>query len=230
MFSNRVFMFTFIISLAAHVIILSQNPDFQFFPTQKKQQDLEVRYVKQLKDVRTQSKPQAQRKMDPFLKLTPKIKAEKRTPPPFVDRDNILGKLSGKIRVDSDISKPPAIKPAIVDIKKKITFPPVDLNKLDNPSYLNYYQIVREKIRRAAYFNYTHTETGEVYVSFVISADGTLPEAKLVEEKSTQNVYLRNIALRSVRDAVPFPAFPKELDYPTLSFNVVIYFEIEYTS
>jgi len=227
MFSSRVFQITFLVSLAAHVIILSQNPDFQFFPTKKTQQNLQVMYVRPPKETKTESKAQAQRKMDPFLKLTPKISSEKRNPPPFLDKDNILGKLSGKIRIDSSVSKPPVVKPDIIAIKKRITLPPVDFNKLDNPSYLSYYQIVREKIRRSAYFNYTHTETGEIYVSFVISADGVLEEAKLVEEKSSQNVYLRNIALRSVQDASPFPAFPKELDYPTLSFNVVISFEIE---
>ena len=105
--------------------------------------------------------------------------------------------------------------------------PPVDLDKINNPSYVSYYQIVREKIRRAAYQNYTHTDTGEVYVTFVISNDGYLKASRLVEEKTTAAAYLHDIALKSVKEASPFPNFPKELDYPELSFNVVISFEIE---
>jgi TonB family protein len=86
---------------------------------------------------------------------------------------------------------------------------------------------VREKIRRAAYQNYTRIETGEVYVSFIISNDGYLKEIKLIPEKSSPIPYLRETALKSIKEASPFPNFPKDLDYPQLSFNVVISFEIE---
>jgi outer membrane biosynthesis protein TonB len=48
-----------------------------------------------------------------------------------------------------------------------------------------------------------------------------------VEEKSSADVYLTEIALKSVNDASPFPKFPTELDYFQLSFNVIISFEIE---
>ena len=101
------------------------------------------------------------------------------------------------------------------------------MDKINSPSYVQYYQIVREKIRRSAYYNYSRTEIGEVYISFIISSDGVLKETRLVEEKSCSSQYLRDIALRSIKDASPFPNFPKELDYPNLSFNVVISFEIE---
>jgi len=32
--------------------------------------------------------------------------------------------------------------------------------------------------------------------------------------------------LRSIKDANPFPPFPKDLNYPELTFNVVISFEV----
>jgi len=87
--------------------------------------------------------------------------------------------------------------------------------------------MVREKIRRAAYQNYSRIDTGEVFLSFIISNDGYVRDTNLVEEKSSTNFYLREIALRSIKEASPFPNFPKELDYPQLSFNVVISFEVE---
>jgi len=46
----------------------------------------------------------------------------------------------------------------------------------------------------------------------------------VVEGKSAASPYLKEIALKSVRDASPFPNFPKELDYEKLSFNVVGFF------
>jgi TonB family protein len=103
----------------------------------------------------------------------------------------------------------------------------MDLDKINNPSYIGYYQIVREKIKRSAYQNYTGTEIGEVTVSFIVSSDGYLRDLRLVEEKSSSTEYLRETALRSIKDASPFPEFPKELDYPQLSFNLAITFEIE---
>ena len=126
-----------------------------------------------------------------------------------------------------DFAKPSAARLDILAIKKKITLPPIEMNKINNPSYISYYQIVREKIKRAAYQNYTCRETGEITISFVISSDGILKDLRLLEERSSASEYLREIALRSVKDASPFPNFPKELDYPRLSFNLAITFEIE---
>ena len=128
---------------------------------------------------------------------------------------------------NTDFVKPTVPKPDVTSIKKKISLPPVDLNKIDNPTYLSYYQIVREKIRRSAYQSYTKTETGEVYLTFLIAKNGSLMDVRLNAERSSQSAYLRDVAARSVRVASPFPFFPKELDYPQLSFNVIISFEIE---
>jgi TonB family protein len=164
---------------------------------------------------------------EPFLKMSAKITADKRTPPPFVDKDMIFSKTRAVNSRQGLFTKPDFVKPDIIAVKKKITLPALDIERINNPSYISYYHIVREKIRRAAYQNYTRTETGEVYLSFVISSAGDIKEIRTVAEKSSPSLYLREIALRSVSDAAPFPNFPKELDYPQLSFNVVISFEVE---
>jgi TonB family protein len=124
-------------------------------------------------------------------------------------------------------SKPQLFKPDIIAIKKRIALTPLETDKISNASYISYYQIVREKIKRCAYQNYTSQDTGEIYLSFVISADGNLAKAKVIEEKSSPSSYLQEIALKSIKDASVFPAFPSDLDYPELSFNVIISFEIE---
>ncbi len=230
MFSDRVFQITLLVSLAAHTVILFQNTNLNLFSNNKKDQNLEVSYIKELKKELEPLKaaaPLPVPKKELFLKLPPNITAKKGTPPPFIDKQDFFKKGNDNILPQFSVTKPAFINPDIIAIKKKITLPPIDIGKINNPTYISYYQIVREKIKRTAYQNYTRTETGEVYLSFIISCDGYLKEIKLSEEKSSASSYLKEISLRSVKDASPFPNFPKELDYPQLSFNVIISFEIE---
>jgi TonB family protein len=225
--SNRVFKITLIISFCVHGAILLSNPNLNVFPKQKPEQKMEVSYVRPPEEKARELKVQSL-KSEPFLKIPSKITADRRIPPPFVDKENIF-KINKSVSLEqARLNKPTTLlKPDVIAVKKKITLPPVDMDKINNSSYISYYQIVREKIRRSAYQNYTSSETGEAYLSFVVSSDGQLKDVRLSEEKSSPNAYLKQIALRSIRDASPFPAFPKELDYPRLSFNVVISFEIE---
>ncbi len=226
MFSDRIFQLTILISLITHGVILFQNSSLSLFSANKNERRLEISYIKNPPQTKEAPKSIAP-KREPFLKLPSKITAENMTPPPFIDRERIFKRNTGITSLNSVFNKPAFIKPDVIAIKKKITLPPIDVDKISNPSYIGYYQIVREKIRRAAYQNYTSQETGEVYLSFIISSDGDLAELRLVDEKSSPLSHLRAIALRSVKDASPLPRFPKELDYPQLSFNVVISFEIE---
>ena len=226
MFSNRLFQITFLISLIAHGVILFQNPNLTLFSPNKKEQKIEVSYLKPPEENKAVPRTKIP-KNEPFLKLRPKITFDKRIPPPFVDKESFFKANTAISPQDKFFAKPAFIKPDVIAVKKKITLPPINMDKINNPSYISYYQIVREKIRRAAYQNYTRTEIGEVYLSFIISNDGYLKEVRLVEEKSSSLTYLKEIASRSIKDASPFPNFPKELDYPQLSFNVVISFEIE---
>ncbi len=224
MYSNKVFQVALFISLIAHGALLLQTPR-QYAPRADNKQRLEISYIKkQPEEKLTQKKPPSAR--GPLLKLPPKITA-KINPAPFIDRKEVFKNNKSAVSLGPSFTKPTLIKPEILSVKKRVTLPPVDITKSNNPSYISYYQIVREKIRRCAYHNYMRQETGEVYISFIISSAGSLRELKLAEEKSSPNPYLKETALRSVKDASPFPNFPKELDYPNLSFNVVISFEIE---
>lgn len=236
--SDRILRVTFIVSVISHGAILLQSPDFNPFSPAPKKQIIAVRYVKQSppnsggKAQRTALRPES------FLKLDSKIiAANRKVPAPYIEQELNIPKGSAPLNSSkgsqvlqnrpAGFSKPAFVAPSSMAIKKKITLPAIEIAKIDNPSYITYYQIVREKIRRCAYQNYTHNETGEVYISFIISNDGYIKGARLAEEKTTANDYLKEIALRSVRDASPFPNFPKELDYPQLSFNIIISFEIE---
>lgn len=230
MFSDKVFQITLLVSLAAHSVILLQQPNFNPLTINNKEQDLEVKYVKmpQDKEKKEVTKMIAE-KHEQLLRLSSRLTVNKTSPPPFVEinKENVF-KADKDIRMTKpSFNKPVFMKTDIIAIKKKIALPPVDIDKINNPSYMNYYHMVRERIRRAAYKNYNRMETGEVFASFIIANNGNLKEVKLIEEKSSSVIYLKEIALRSVRDASPFNQFPKDLDYPQLSFNVVISFEIE---
>ena len=228
MFSEKAFQIAFVVSLCTHGVILFQNPHFNLgiLPKQNKKTVLEVSYLKGARLAREYPKV-ALPKNDPYIDLSAKVITTKMNPAPFIDKENIFKPNNQAAARSNLFTKPVFGKPDIIAVRKKISLPPVNLEKINNPSYISYYQIVREKIRRAAYQNYTRSEVGDVYLSFLILAQGSLKTVRLVEEKSSPSPYLREIALRSIKEASPFPNFPKELDYPELSFNVVISFEIE---
>ena len=226
MFSDRVFQVALLISLAVHGILFTKIPNLAIHApsVQKKSPEVKISYVQNPVKPQEEAKPV---KAEPFLKLPPKITVNKQIPPPFIDRENLF-KVDQSIKPRKQfIDKPTVTKADILAIKKKITLPPIDLNKISNPLYVSYYQIVREKIKRAAYQNYTGQDVGEVTVSFIVADDGSLRDLRLMEGKSSPSEYLREIALASVKDASPFPGFPKELDYPQLSFNLAVTFEVE---
>ncbi len=231
MFSSRPFSTAIFISLLLHGIFLFQRPYFSFLKKDAVPEKLEISYVnipqinKQL-DLYTKTADDKKREHLPKL---PKVNASiKKVPPPFMAKTKEISiRERGNIPKPILLTKPYLEKSNITVVKKKISFFSPDKDKINNSTYLNYYQIVREKIRRAAYQNYTRTEMGEVYLSFVISNDGNLKQTRIVDEKSSFSLYLKGIALQSVKSASPFPNFPKELDYPQLSFNVIVSFEVE---
>ncbi|HOW35986.1 MAG TPA: hypothetical protein PL155_06200 [Candidatus Omnitrophota bacterium] len=114
-----------------------------------------------------------------------------------------------------------------LEVKRKVSVPPLKSEKINNPIYQDYYQIVRGRIKDRAYANYSKLDSGEVYLTFVIVSDGTLKQVKIIDERTKANEYLKTISLKSIQESMPFPPFPPNLSYPELSFNVVISFELE---
>jgi TonB family protein len=230
-------------------VIILPRANFNPFTPAPKAQEIAVRYIKENPAVKSPPRnfPESGRQKlmpvpEPFLKLDAKmVTGTKRAPLPYIEPENSTGNSKvlsngqerrGLVSASQShkltgFSKPTFMNSQVLAIKKKISLPAIEMAKINNPSYISYYQIVREKIRRSAYQNYTHNETGEVYISFIITNDGYIKDVRLAEEKTMANDYLKNIALRSIKDASPFPNFPKELDYPQLSFNIIISFEIE---
>lgn len=226
---NKVLKVTLLISVIVHgsAILL---PNIKFIASQDKFKNSELTYIKvKPKEEVTLKKQVVSRDITPKAKPGSRENNLKQVPKWYE-----LSKSTTAIRPQSSpgardniLKKPELNKPDVIAVKKKIALTPMGSNKINSPSYISYYQIVREKIRHAAYQNYTSQDTGEVYLSFVVSSNGTLRKAKIMEDKSTPNPYLKEIAFRSLKSASEFPPFPKDLDYPELSFNVIISFEID---
>ncbi|MBF0619231.1 MAG: hypothetical protein HQL19_03580 [Candidatus Omnitrophica bacterium] len=110
-------------------------------------------------------------------------------------------------------------------VTKEVAMPILKSDKINTPSYVTYYQIVRQRIYDRACTNYTKLSAGEVYITFIIKSDGALGEIKVIEEKTTANDFLRETGMKSVTEAGPFPPFPQDLNYPELTFNAQISFQ-----
>jgi len=228
---SRIFQITLLVSVLAHGVILVQNTNFLYPAKNKSEEKVEINYVKKPPKDKSRMKNDFTKKTErePFRKIPQKIIVENKTPPPFVEKTSPPAAAAKPVAA----LKPDTFKPALVQaeaayLKKKISLPEMaDPQKTNNPSYMSYYQLVREKIRRAAFRNYNSKETGEVGLSFVISSDGTLQRVMLIEGSTSASGYLEGIAISSVKAASPFPSFPKELDYPSLPFKLAIVFEVE---
>lgn len=137
-----------------------------------------------------------------------------------------ISKLSGKLR-----SSQTTQKITTLDIGKKIILSPLKAEKITNPKYLTYNDDMRETISRNikqrayAYVNHPDFEAGEVYLTFVLENGGMLKQVKVIEDKTFANDYLRDVALRSIKESNPFPPFPKGFDYPEFTFNLLISFQ-----
>ena len=225
MFFNRTFLIAILISACVHGAILFPPSNLTIFPRHTKKNDVELSYLKVPQENNA-------RNISVKSQLLPRVSAKQKTqgvsPPPYIDKSAIFrqDRYSPGLSKPS-FSKPALLNPDIIAVKKKVVIPPIDIQKINNPIYVSYYQMVREKIRHCAYNNFIQAAEGEVYLTFIASSDGNIRDIHLVEEKSSSNPYLRKVGFASIKDASPFPSFPKELDYPQLTFNVIISFEIE---
>lgn len=92
--------------------------------------------------------------------------------------------------------------------------------------YINYYQLIREKIRerlKGHYRNY-HGQ-GDVILLFMLNSDGSVAAVDAETALSVKDANLIRVAIASVKEASPFPPFPRELAYPKVAFDLTISFK-----
>ncbi len=143
------------------------------------------------------------------------------------DRIKDISKISGNLLTSQ--KKNPTI--STLDVGRKITLPPMGTTKITNPKYITYNDDMRGTIsrnikRRAyTYVNHRDFESGRVYLTFVLSSGGMLKQLQIIDSKTSANEYLRNVALKSIKESSPFPPFPIGFDYPEFTFNLLISFQ-----
>jgi len=101
-----------------------------------------------------------------------------------------------------------------------------DLIKFPNKKeYTDYCKFIREKIRqRLENKHLPYYSPGDVNILFVVNSDGSLSDIN-IEEKSTGDEKLTQIAAHSIKEASPFPPFPEGLDLTQMSFGITISFK-----
>jgi len=140
--------------------------------------------------------------------------------PPYLNE--ITNKIFTVKRKDISIDKPKILDNNLKNII--LAKLPKERELRKNPAYMDYYRLIRERIRSRAYRYYNSDKRGEVFLTFIISNGGKL-EGLYLNNASSEDKDLIEISLRSIRDASPFPPFPAQLKYPRLQFNISIYFK-----
>jgi TonB family protein len=227
---NKSFRIALIISIILHTGIFL--PQIRSLSSENKLKQIELTYLKAKEEALLKlTQPLPKRNIQPKEKLLPQLSLSQKA---AMLKERSLDSATTRRPISMLLikekvfqNKPQLAKPDVIAVKKKIALTPLGLEKIAAPSYISYSQITREKIKRCAYQYYASQDIGEVRLSFVISSSGNLTDAKIAEEKSTPNAYLKEIAVKSINCASPFPKFSKELDYPELSFTVIISFQAE---
>ena len=221
---ERIIYWTLMASCVGHVCFLTAA--YFVIPSVKpKIRPMEIRYMPKEKE----KQQQHQAKIDSVTESRKNI------------RDSEAAKLVQKQLSGAAFIKDTIVRAQRVDIrdkqplkmtnlveKRSITVPLVASQKITNPKYVGYNDRIRDKIRNRAYFYIDDPkfQAGEIYLTFVVTADGNLKDLQIIDDRSNANDYLRTVGLRSVKESSPFPPFPADLPYPELSFNVVISFEV----
>lgn len=224
---NRFFVYALVFSFFVHTIFIlfCSIPLFKF--SEPKMKHIEVTFHK-VRQPETKKQDMAIKDLDVLEKKKDSFKS-----------DNLLGKPKGVAFEDKNviaalsdswkIAKKTSLSFKDLEKDKRITIPVITSEKITNTKYLGFQDELRNKIRLRAYSYVDHPDfrNGEVSVSFVLSSDGILKKVKILEAKTNANEYLRTIAIRSIQESHPFPHFPKDLNYPELTFNVLISFQLE---
>ncbi len=107
----------------------------------------------------------------------------------------------------------------------RVSMTRIKSEKINNPAYASYNELVRRRIEEKVYANFSKMESGTVYLTFVLVSDGTLKAAQIIEAKSRATGNLQDISMKSLKQA-QFPAFLKGMTLPEYTFNIEIQYQL----
>jgi hypothetical protein len=106
-----------------------------------------------------------------------------------------------------------------------ITVTPITSEKMNNPIYTSYQDRVRESIKERVYANYSRLDRGNVYLTFIVTSDGSLKDYMIIDGKTQASQNLRYISTKSLKEA-RFPPFLKGMTLPEYTFNIEIEYQV----
>ena len=113
-----------------------------------------------------------------------------------------------------------------MELNRRVSITPIRSTKINNPVYAAYNEMVRDRIRDKVYENYDKMERGSVYLTFLVDQHGVLLAAKIIPEKTDASAHLQEIAMRSLREAAPFPPFLNGMNLTEYPFNIEIQYQV----
>ena len=113
-----------------------------------------------------------------------------------------------------------------IELSHKISITPIKSEKINNPVYAAYNEMVRDRIKEKVYANYDKLERGTVYLTFLVDEHGVLKAAQIIPEKTDASEHLQETAMRSLREASPFPPFLKGMNLSEYPFNIEIQYQV----
>jgi hypothetical protein len=113
-----------------------------------------------------------------------------------------------------------------MEMSHRVSITPIKSEKINNPVYAAYNEMVRDRIKEKVYANYDRMEAGSVYLTFLVDEHGELKAAQIIPEKTNASEHLQAIALRSLKEASPFPPFLKGMNLSEYPFNIEIQYQV----
>jgi len=113
-----------------------------------------------------------------------------------------------------------------MELSHRVSITPIKSEKINNPVYAAYNEMVRDRIKERVYANYDRMEKGSVYLTFLLDEHGVLRDARIIPEKTDASDHLQEIAMRSLREASPFPPFLKGMNLTEYPFNIEIQYQV----
>ncbi|MCX5678276.1 MAG: hypothetical protein NTY76_04120 [Candidatus Omnitrophica bacterium] len=131
-----------------------------------------------------------------------------------------------KVEMKQSINAPADKAPAKTEKNNTDALAAKQAKIMSTKDYVNYYQLIREKIRRKLKERYRgYYNEGDVCLVFVLRSDGVLISAAASPEISTRDRTLIDTAIQSLKEAAPFTPFPKALTLPQMSFTLTVSFK-----
>jgi len=114
-----------------------------------------------------------------------------------------------------------------MELSPRVAIMPVTSEKINDPVYVAYQNIVHDRLQEKVYEkHYDKMGDGSVYLTFLLNDQGVLVAAQIIQEKTSASAYLQEMAMKSLRDASPFPAFLKGMNLKEYSCDIEIQYHV----